>query len=309
LVFDSSQSSARSTVVVSRSKEQSQAKEKYSMSETSTLIGYSGRTIGREELALVATPPATETHRPIPHHEIVRALIETLGFRHIGVVHDEYAVSQDGMKMFGVLDLATEMNGCRFSIGLRNSHDKSMRLAMTCGYRVFVCSNMAFSGDFTPVLAKHSKSFELIDCVSVGVDRMQRNFEPMRKQVETWQRSELTDVAAKVVIYEAFVEGRLEAPKHLARTVHDLYFEPKYEEFTSRQSGVSRTRSPPHSRNSNPSHSSGPLRSWVNSWRPDSRRRSELRLAVPAGPRSLPIMVLRIGRVPRQGADPSHEDQ
>jgi len=29
------------------------------------------------------------------------------------------------------------------------------------------------------------------------------------------------------------VEGKLEAPKHLARTVHDLYFEP-YEEFRSR---------------------------------------------------------------------------
>jgi hypothetical protein len=41
-------------------------------------------------------------------------------------------------------------------------------------------------GVFTPVLAKHSKSFSLIDCVSVGVDRMQRNFEPMRKQVEAW---------------------------------------------------------------------------------------------------------------------------
>jgi len=87
---------------------------------------------------------------------------------------------------------------------------------------------------FTPVLAEHSKSFSLIDCISVGVDRMQRNFEPMRKQVEAWQRSELTDVTAKVVIYEAFVEGRLEAPKHLARSVHNLYFEPKYEEFRPR---------------------------------------------------------------------------
>ena len=63
---------------------------------------------------------------------------------------------------------------------------------------------------------------------------MQRNFEPMRKQVEAWQRSELTDVTAKVVIYEAFVEGKLEAPKHLARAVHDFYFEPKYEEVQSR---------------------------------------------------------------------------
>ena len=90
------------------------------------------------------------------------------------------------------------------------------------------------TGAFTPVLSKHSKSLSLIDCISVGIDRMQRNFEPMRKQVEVWQRTELTDVTAKVVIYDAFVEGKLEAPKHLARTVHDLYFEPKYEEFRPR---------------------------------------------------------------------------
>jgi hypothetical protein len=82
-------------------------------------------------------------------------------------------------------------------------------------------------GVFTPVLAKHSKSFSLIDCSALGVDRMQRNFGSMRKQVETWQGSDLTDLTPKVVIYEAFVEGKLEAPKHLARTVHDLYFEPK----------------------------------------------------------------------------------
>ena len=31
---------------------------------------------------------------------------------------------------------------------------------------------------------------------------------------------------ARVVIYEAFVEDKLEAPKHFARTVHDLYFAP-----------------------------------------------------------------------------------
>jgi hypothetical protein len=60
---------------------------------------------------------------------------------------------------------------------------------------------------------------------------MQRNFEPMRKQVEAWQRRELADITAKVVICEAFVERRPEAPKHLARNVHDLYFEPKSHSF------------------------------------------------------------------------------
>jgi hypothetical protein len=42
---------------------------------------------------------------------------------------------------------------------------------------------------------------------------MQRNFEPMRKQMEAWQKSEVTDVTAKAVIYEASVEGRLEVPE------------------------------------------------------------------------------------------------
>jgi hypothetical protein len=46
---------------------------------------------------------------------------------------------------------------------------------------------MAFAGDFIPVLAKHSNSFSLVDAISVGVDRMQRNFEPMQTQVEAWQ--------------------------------------------------------------------------------------------------------------------------
>lgn len=86
------------------------------------------------------------------------------------------------------------------------------------------------------MLTKHSKSFSLTDCISVGVDWMQRNFDPMRKQVEAWQRSELIDVATKTVIYEAFVEGKLRLRKHLVRTVRDRYFEPKYEEFRPRTS-------------------------------------------------------------------------
>jgi hypothetical protein len=46
--------------------------------------------------------------------------------------------------------------------------------------------------------------------------------------------SSISDVTAKVAIYDAFVEGKLEAPKHFARNVHDLRFEPKYEEFRPR---------------------------------------------------------------------------
>ncbi len=71
---------------------------------------------------------------------------------------------------------------------------------------------------------------------------MQRSFGPMRKQVESWQRGKLTDVTAKVVIYEAFVEGKLEAPKHLARTVLTCISSPDTTNSGRVQSGTIRTR-------------------------------------------------------------------
>jgi Domain of unknown function (DUF932) len=203
--------------------------------EGSLLMVHCGsRKLGRDELNVIPTPEGTDTHRPVAHSSIVEALLEALAFRHISVVRDEYAVSPDGMKMFGVLDLETTFDDCRFSIGIRNSHDKSLRLAMTVGYRVIVCDNMAFWGDFTPVLAKHTRRFSLTDSLSIGVDRMQRNFEPMRRQVEVWKQNQLSDDAAKLVLYRAFVEGRLEAPKHLIRRVHELYFALQASEFAAR---------------------------------------------------------------------------
>jgi hypothetical protein len=203
--------------------------------EQSQLLAHCGSSkITREEMKVIPTPPGSPTHQPIPHYEIVGALVETLSFRKISVVREEYAVSGDGMKMFGVLDLETTFDGCRFSIGVRNSNDKSMRLGLTVGYRVVVCDNMSFWGDFTPVLAKHTKHLSLVDILAVGVDRMQRNFEPMRKQVEAWKGTRLPDENVKLVIYKAFVEGELDVPKYLAHRVHDLYFNPTVEEFAPR---------------------------------------------------------------------------
>ncbi len=196
------------------------------MSETSTLISYSGR-ITRAELAQLPTPPATPTHIPIPHAEVVETLSGTLRLRHIGVVSEEFAVSRDGMEMFGVLDLETTFE-------IRNANNKRFRLSCTVGLRVFVCENLAFQGDYTPVLAKHSKNFSLQDSLSIGVDRMQRNFEPMRRQVEAWRTSQLSGEAAKLIIYRAFIEEELEVPKHLARVVHHRYFNPQHEEFAPR---------------------------------------------------------------------------
>jgi hypothetical protein len=47
------------------------------------------------------------------------------------VVDEEFALSYDGMEMFGVLDLETGFDGCGFAIGIRNANNKRFRLACT----------------------------------------------------------------------------------------------------------------------------------------------------------------------------------
>jgi hypothetical protein len=137
-----------------------QTQRRIYVSEINTLISNNGK-ITREELAQVPTPLGTTSHRLVPHHEIVEALVETLSFRHIGIVGEEYAVSTDGMRMFGVLDLEAAFEGCRFAIGLRNSHDKSFRLN---------CDSGAQSGGFQPLYSRQ--------CHAAGVDCRHNRWAP-----------------------------------------------------------------------------------------------------------------------------------
>ena len=180
-------------------------------------------------------PESTRTHQPLSHFEIVEVLEEALSFRHLSVVRDEYAVSADGMKMFGVMDLDNEFDEGRFSIGLRNANDKSMRLALTAGYRVFVCDNMAFSGDFTPLLHKHTRNLDLRDSISIAIDRIFRGFDHLGKLIDGMRRRVMSDNDARLVIYQAFVEGQIRSvPKHLMASVHENYFRPGYDDFRVR---------------------------------------------------------------------------
>lgn len=190
--------------------------------------------IGRQDLRMLSTPEPTETHKPVPHATIVQALIESLAFRRFSVAEDQYAVTEDGMRMFGVLAIDVEESGVRFVIGVRNSHDKSFSLGLTVGYKVFVCDNLAFNGDFTPVTRKHTAHFDPVEVIDIGVGRMQRHFEPMKKQIDVWRNHTLPDDRAKLVIYQAFIEGGLAVPRRLASQVHHEYFNPRHPDFEPR---------------------------------------------------------------------------
>ena len=88
---------------------------------------------------------------------------------------------------------------------------------------------------FTPVLAKHTRSFNLVDMVSADVNRIQRNFEPLQRQVETWRKKQITETA-KLIFYSAFLDGKLEAPRTAARSAPAV-FRTAVPEFAARPGG------------------------------------------------------------------------
>src|SRR5258705_4344361 len=137
------------------------------------------------------------------------------------VVRYEFGITPDGMRMFGFLEVNIEVEGLRLGVACRNSHDKAFALGIVAGYRTFCCDNLSFRGDFMAVSRKHSKSLQ--DVIAVGIDRVQRQYEPMLAQIDAWKHHSLSDTLAREIIYKAFIEEQIDAPKHLAKDVHRLY--------------------------------------------------------------------------------------
>lgn len=198
-----------------------------------TLIaGNSTMLINRDALKHLPLPEETDTFKPIPHHQLVDQILQSLSFRRLSVVREEYAVSPDGMKLFGLIELDVEYSGVRFAIGLRNANDKSMRVGLVAGYRVMVCENKMLTGDFQPMLAKHSKNFNLMDGLSVAVDRIQRNIGEVSDQIGRKKVTLLSEDNARSLIYQGFLQQKF--PISLLRAVHNEYFiKPSFEEFAA----------------------------------------------------------------------------
>ncbi len=192
-----------------------------------TLTG--GRIHGRDELATLSTPEASATWKPIPHHELVMSLIDGLKAHDITVTNEQYTTSgKDDAKLFGVLDLVIpnlSQPDYALCIGLRASNDRSMAIQATAGARVFVCSNMAFSGDSGTVVLKkrHTSRLDLRVVVPPAIDAYLDKANQFTLDIDRMKDFSLTDARAKEVIYDALVSKGV-VPLRMLPVVHKCYF-------------------------------------------------------------------------------------
>lgn len=94
---------------------------------------------------------------------------------------------------------------------------------------------MAFSGDFTPLLHKHTVNLNLRDSIAVAVDRIHRGFGQINGQIAEMREFGLTDNDARLLIYRAFMERAIKGiSRQMMPIVHRNYFEPAHDDFSPR---------------------------------------------------------------------------
>ena len=135
-----------------------------------------GKFVDRNEVALVETPAGTASWHPVPHIEVIDAVIEVVKAHDWTVTREQYGLAREGQKLFGVMTLnktsSSEWYRC---IGIRNSHDKSFSAGLTAGICVMVCSNMAFGGT-TVIKRRHTSGFDLTELISIAMNSLENEF-------------------------------------------------------------------------------------------------------------------------------------
>jgi Domain of unknown function (DUF932) len=201
---------------------------------TSTLMSHvDTNKVTREELATIVTPEATATYFPVPHLQLIETLQAQLLRRSITIVKEAFAVRADGSRLFATLDLSLngQSDGAA-SLGLRTSHDKSLSIQIVAGMKVFVCDNLVLSGDFVALQRKHTSGLDLVEEVSIAVEKYAAHYVSLTQHVAKMKLIDLSDVAAKAMMFDAFQQKIF--PTRMLESVAKNYFEPPHEEFAPR---------------------------------------------------------------------------
>jgi len=194
-----------------------------------TLSHAHSQLVTRTDLMTMPAPAATLTWKPIAHYDLVQAIDRQLAVRDIRIVGEQFAVQRGGLRLFGVLELEVpgrEPSGeYRFALGVRTANDRSEALSIVAGAKVFVCDNLALSGDLIAIRRKHTAGFDLNADISRAIDRYQGHLEVFHRQLGDLMYRPLDDAQAKVMVFDAFAMEVL--PVRFFPAVAETYFRPQ----------------------------------------------------------------------------------
>jgi hypothetical protein len=190
----------------------------------------------REQLKDIVCPEPTKSWKPVPHFDLVTTLIESLAARGIAVMREQYAVGGAAdTRLFATFDLAvpdfTSDGQTGMALGLRTANDKAWLTSMMAAARVFLCDNMAFSGDDGAVFLKrkHTSRWDIGESFGPAIDLYLEKSGRWAADMDRMRNFSLPDASAKAIIYDAFMGDAPIMPIRMIDDVHRLYFRDEHQ--------------------------------------------------------------------------------
>jgi hypothetical protein len=164
-----------------------------------------------EQVTQTFTPSPKDRWHPIAHRALYNQVVTALGNLNMRVVEEQHALTRDGQRYFGLLQVENDTQaGTDFGyvLGLRNAHDKGFCAGLAVGSGVFVCDNLAFSGEIK-IARKHTTFInrDLPILTGKAVGQLHERWHNMANRFGTYKTTELVDAQANDFIIRALEMG------------------------------------------------------------------------------------------------------
>lgn len=180
------------------------------------------------------TPGADGRHYPIPHSTLLDTVRGAFSRNGWDVANEAHGLTHDGNRYFGLFEMAgTDGSDHATVVGIRNSHDKVFSAGLVMGSGVFVCDNLAFSGE-VKIARKHTRhimrDLEALTYKAVGALGDFRDQQEFR--IQTYRQHELTDLETHDFLVRSIDAGVI-PPSRLPKVL-DEWRQPTHLDFTDR---------------------------------------------------------------------------
>lgn len=221
------------------------------MKKLNLLLHCGGMKATLKDLEESSAPPIRGAHYPIEHSDLLYTVRDNLRQHGFRIVEEVHGLTKEGNRYFGLLQLESGDGDYTTIVGVRNSHDKSFAAGIVVGSGVFVCDNLAFSGEIK-IARKHTRYImrDLPRFTHRAITKMYGMRANQDRQFEAYKTRELNDDRARALMVEGVkrgVFGCTALPKILnewENPSHDEFSESNVWRFFNAVTEVAKTWSP-----------------------------------------------------------------
>jgi hypothetical protein len=194
-----------------------------------------GELITRDQLDLIPLPEQTESYVPVSHYHLADKFLTISQdiLRNYVLIGENYGIARQGNQFFAVLKFKSANSELGLSLAFRNSYDRSMAIGMAIGASVFVCDNLALSGEIV-VMKKHTKNVwaELEETAIATIYKSQKNYEQIVTDAEAFKALPMENMGGFKLMGVLFGNNII-SPRQLT-VLKDEWLKPSHQEFEPR---------------------------------------------------------------------------